>query len=341
VVLGFVIISFILAVVGFYALSMWGFKMKRVLGLLQRMLFRKQRIIVGEFCVVVFRLGFILLQKSGSVLIVLIFVLVGIAFFTLCERKLFGVFQMRKGPNKVGFIGVLQPFSDAGKLFIKQRISLKINNYYACFLAPYLLLFLSLVLWLTYPVLLSCFHLEYRVIFFLCVTSVNVYGVFIAGWGSNSKYALLGGMRAVAQTISYEITLVFILLCPLRLVGRFDIAFIYRGQGVIFNLFLCAESFIIWFIVILAETNRAPFDFVEGESELVSGFNVEYGGYIFAFIFMAEYINILFMSVLVVVLFIRVPQYLFPIFVVLVSYSFVLVRATFPRYRYDFLIQLT
>nr|YP_010688069.1 NADH dehydrogenase subunit 1 [Torix tukubana]WBR65250.1 NADH dehydrogenase subunit 1 [Torix tukubana] len=279
-----------------------------------------------------------------SVIISMLMALMAMAFYTLLERKLLGYFQLRKGPNKVIFMGLPQPFADAIKLFLKEQM-IPINaNKSSFILAPIMSLFLSLMLWSIYPYQNPAFWLQFGILYFLCISAMNVYTTFIAGWSSNSKYALLGALRGVAQTISYEISMSLILLSTLIIMLSMDISII-SNYFYSTMLFILAPISILWFITNLAETNRSPFDFAEGESELVSGFNIEYGSSMFALIFMAEYANILFMSVLTSAIFMTSILKFISIYYIMmsifVSILFIWVRASFPRMRYDSLMMLT
>nr|YP_009176701.1 NADH dehydrogenase subunit 1 [Anopheles epiroticus]ALJ02416.1 NADH dehydrogenase subunit 1 [Anopheles epiroticus] len=277
----------------------------------------------------------------GSLLLV-ICVMVGVAFLTLLERKVLGYIQIRKGPNKVGFNGLLQPFSDAVKLFTKEQTYPLLSNYISYYFSPVFSLFLSLLIWMCIPYLIKLYSFNLGVLFFLCCTSLGVYTVMIAGWSSNSNYALLGGLRAVAQTISYEVSLALILLSFIFLVGNYNFLSFYFFQDYIWFIFFCFPLGLVWLASCLAETNRTPFDFAEGESELVSGFNVEYSSGGFALIFLAEYSSILFMSMLFVVIFLGSDIYSFMFFIKLsfISFIFIWVRGTLPRFRYDKLMYL-
>merc|ERR1712168_1729707 len=290
-------------------------------------------------------MGMILSGFLGSFFVYLM-VLISISFFTLLERKILGYIQLRKGPNKVGFMGVLQPFADALKLFRKERVRLSFMNSVFYLISPIFSLFLVLFMWVLYPSSFSSFlFFSFGVFYFLCVSRLRVYSTLLAGWASNSKYALLGSLRAVAQTISYEVRIVLILIRPLFLVGRFNLVYFGDFQDRRFIVFyLIFPVFLIWLVSILAETNRAPFDFAEGESELVSGFNVEYGGGGFALLFLAEYGRILAMRIFSSVFFFFgfIGYFLLRVgWGVIVRFVFLWVRGRFPRMRYDRLMRLT
>nr|AMW67994.1 NADH dehydrogenase subunit 1 [Stenosialis australiensis] len=282
-----------------------------------------------------------ILPLLGS-LILVVCVLVGVAFVTLLERKVLGYIQIRKGPNKVGFWGIPQPFCDAIKLFTKETTLPLVSNYLSYYISPIISLFLSLVIWMIMPYLTLLYNFNLGLLFFMCCTSLGVYTVMIAGWSSNSNYALLGGLRAVAQTISYEVSLALILMSFVILIGSYSLLDFYNYQKMFwFILFLFPLS-LVWLSSCLAETNRTPFDFAEGESELVSGFNVEYSSGGFALIFLAEYSSILFMSMLFCLIFLGADtmNFIFYLKLTLLSFVFIWARGTLPRYRYDKLMYL-
>nr|YP_009772326.1 NADH dehydrogenase subunit 1 [Hydrotaea dentipes]QIT03207.1 NADH dehydrogenase subunit 1 [Hydrotaea dentipes] len=277
-----------------------------------------------------------------SSLLLIIFVLVSVAFLTLLERKVLGYIQIRKGPNKVGIMGIPQPFCDAIKLFTKEQSYPLLSNYISYYFSPIFSLFLSLLVWMCMPMFMKLFSFNLGLLFFLCCTSLGVYTVMIAGWSSNSNYALLGGLRAVAQTISYEVSMALILLSFIFLIGGYNMLMFYKYQLFIWFLFIMLPVALVWFSISLAETNRTPFDFAEGESELVSGFNVEYSSGGFALIFLAEYASILFMSMLFCVMFLGgdIFSVFFYIKLTFISFMFIWVRGTLPRFRYDKLMYL-
>nr|YP_009492416.1 NADH dehydrogenase subunit 1 [Lygus pratensis]AHN95685.1 NADH dehydrogenase subunit 1 [Lygus rugulipennis]AWI69718.1 NADH dehydrogenase subunit 1 [Lygus pratensis] len=276
-------------------------------------------------------------------LILLIFILVSVAFVTLLERKVLSYIQLRKGPNKVGFMGLLQPFSDGIKLFFKEQTYPYMSNYMIYYITPIFMLMLSFMLWVLFPYFMNIYTFNYGFLFFMCCTGMGVYGVLLCGWSSNSNYALLGGLRAVAQTISYEVSMALIIICLMLYIYSYNILnFMYYQNGIWF-IFFSLPLFFCWFSSCLAETNRSPFDFAEGESELVSGFNVEYSSGGFAFIFLSEYMNIIFMSLLTCIVFMGCNIYSITFFLkwVFLVFSFIWVRGTLPRFRYDKLMYLT
>nr|YP_010954874.1 NADH dehydrogenase subunit 1 [Serrognathus castanicolor]WMW30259.1 NADH dehydrogenase subunit 1 [Serrognathus castanicolor] len=277
-----------------------------------------------------------------GVLVLVICVLVGVAFLTLLERKVLGYIQLRKGPNKVGFLGVPQPFSDAIKLFTKEHTYPFMSNYNLYYLSPVFNLFLSLMIWFCIPFFSGLLSFSLGILYFLCFASLSVYTVMLAGWSSNSNYSMLGSMRAVAQTISYEVSLALTLLSFLILIMSLNLMDLNIYQSMIWFFVVMMPLCMVWFVSSLAETNRTPFDFAEGESELVSGFNVEYSGGGFALIFLAEYSSILFMSMMCCLLFLGGDFRNIYIFLMLgfMSFLWIWVRGTLPRFRYDKLMYL-
>nr|ASS30648.1 NADH dehydrogenase subunit 1 [Coenobita variabilis] len=275
-------------------------------------------------------------------LVLIICVLIGVAFVTLLERKILGYIQTRKGPNIVGFMGLLQPFADAVKLFTKEQTMPTMSNFLPYYLSPVFSLFISLLIWAILPYNTGLVNFNTGVLFFLCCLSLGVYSTMSAGWASNCKYSMLGSLRAVAQTISYEVSLALILLSFIFLIGSFNLELFTRFQENMWMIWFTLPLSLTWFASCLAETNRTPFDFAEGESELVSGFNTEYSSGGFALIFMAEYASILFMSMLFTLIFLGANpcSLLFYLKLVSVAFVFIWVRGTLPRLRYDKLMYL-
>nr|APC60932.1 NADH dehydrogenase subunit 1 [Echimys chrysurus] len=282
-------------------------------------------------------------------LLLIVPILLAMAFLTLVERKLLGYMQLRKGPNIVGPYGVLQPIADALKLFIKEPLYPSTSSILLFTIAPSLALTLALSMWIPIPMPHPLINMNLGALFILATSSLAVYSILWSGWASNSKYALFGALRAVAQTISYEVTLAIILLSILLLNGSYTLSTLMITQKNIWLIMPTWPLAMMWFVSTLAETNRAPFDLTEGESELVSGFNVEYAAGPFALFFMAEYMNILLMNALTTVIFLNsLPMIMFTeqysmnftIKTLTLTVLFLWIRASYPRFRYDQLMHL-
>jgi NADH-quinone oxidoreductase subunit H len=289
-----------------------------------------------------------------KILSIVVPLLISVAYFTIAERKIMGAIQRRRGPNVVGFIGLMQPLADGLKLFVKET-TLPTNANTGIFLfAPSLTFILSLIGWAVIPlakgVVIS--DLNLGMLYLLAISSLNVYGILFAGWSSNSKYAYLGALRSAAQMISYEISIGFTVLNVVVCSGSFNLSTIVLAQQKIWYIVPLFPVFIIFYISMLAETNRHPFDLPEAEAELVSGYNVEYSAMTFALFFLGEYANMLIMSTVSAILFLGgwLPIFNFFIFIpstIWLSIKicigvvfFIVTRATLPRYRYDQLMQL-
>nr|YP_007627030.1 NADH dehydrogenase subunit 1 [Lentula callani]AGC22321.1 NADH dehydrogenase subunit 1 [Lentula callani] len=283
-----------------------------------------------------------LLMFFINFLILIICVLLSVAFLTLFERSVLGYIQIRKGPNKVGMMGLPQPFSDAIKLICKEQPMPYMSNYLIYYFSPVFSLMISLLTWIVFPYMTYMCSFSFGFLFFLCCTSLSVYTMMIAGWSSNSNYSLLGSLRSVAQTISYEVSLALILFSLIFLVGSFNFFDFMIYQFYCWFYLISFPLFLSCFSSCLAETNRTPFDFAEGESELVSGFNIEYGAGGFTLIFLSEYTSIIFMSMFMVLIFLGGNFYSFVFYIKLALFSFIFiwVRGTLPRFRYDKLMYL-
>nr|YP_009630366.1 NADH dehydrogenase subunit 1 [Callispa bowringii]QBP33869.1 NADH dehydrogenase subunit 1 [Callispa bowringii] len=278
-----------------------------------------------------------------SYLILIICVLLSVAFLTLFERKVLGYIQIRKGPNKSGLIGLAQPFSDAIKLFTKEQTYPIMSNMILYYFSPVYMMLISLLLWVSFPFLMNLLDFSFSMLFIFALSSLGVYGVMMAGWSSNSNYALLGSIRSIAQTISYEVSMILVIMSFLVFINDFSLISFSKYQNYVWFMFMLFPLGFILMTSLLAETNRTPFDLAEGESELVSGFNVEYSSGGFAMIFLSEYSSILFMSMIysMMVLGGNFYSYLFFVKMIFTSFIWLWVRGTFPRFRYDKLMLLT
>jgi NADH-ubiquinone oxidoreductase chain 1 len=271
-------------------------------------------------------------------------VLVRVAFIVLLERKVLGYIQLRKGPNKVSYLGILQSLGDSVKLFIKEQIIPIISNLFLYYISPVFSLFVILLIWLIIPYYSFIIGFNLGGLFFFCCTRFRVYTLMGRGWSSNSNYSLLGAIRGVAQTISYEVRIFLIFLRIIFILSSLNLINFNLNQEYIWFLLVFYPLFLCWLTSSLAETNRTPFDFAEGESELVSGFNIEYGRGGFALLFISEYGIIIFISYILTLFFfgglIRNSFFIFNVKSIFFCFMFIWVRGTLPRYRYDKLINL-
>ncbi len=291
-----------------------------------------------------------------KILAIIIPLLISVAYFTIAERKIMGIIQRRKGPNVIGFLGLLQPLADGLKLFVKETIFPSNSTISIFIIAPLLTFILSLIGWAVIPfsnqIVLS--DINIGILYLFATSSLSVYGIIMAGWSSNSKYPFLGALRSAAQMISYEVSIGFIIINVCICAGSFNLSNVVLAQVDTWFVVPLLPMFIIFCVSMLAETNRHPFDLPEAEAELVSGYNVEYSAMTFALFFLGEYANMLLMSAFVSILFLGgwlplislIPftmlpgSFWFSLKLILGVIFFIVTRATLPRYRYDQLMYI-
>jgi len=294
-----------------------------------------------------------LLEKLLCFLVLIVPILISVAYLTLAERKVMGSMQQRKGPNVVGFLGLLQPLADGLKLLLKETVIPTNASTFSFVFAPVLTLFLSLFGWALIPLSFTGFYVDVdlSLLFIFAVSSLGVYGIILSGWSSNSRYAFFGSLRSAAQMVSYEVAIGLILVTVLVCVGSLNFFSIILFQEFLFFLVPLFPIFFMFLVSILAETNRAPFDLPEAESELVSGYNVEYASMGFALFFLAEYSSMILMSSLTTIIFIGgwlslfskpfiLDSFILAFKLSIILFFFIWVRASFPRYRIDQLMRL-
>nr|ALO64482.1 NADH dehydrogenase subunit 1 [Andrena fulva] len=275
-------------------------------------------------------------------IVLIVLMLISMAFLTLFERKFLGYIQDRKGPNKVGVLGLLQPFSDVIKLLTKEFFYIDKMNLYLYYFSVILILVLSMMTWLIFPFFFNMYSMKVGILYLLSVLSMGVYPIMIGGWASNSNYSMLGAIRSISQSVSYEVSLFLMMFSVILLIESYSLMDLYKFQFYVKFIFILTPMYLMFLISLLIELNRTPFDLVEGESELVSGFNTEYFSGSFALIFMAEYLSIIFMSFLISLMFMifYLPGVKF-LFVWMYHIFFIVwIRGVMPRIRYDELMYM-
>ena len=299
----------------------------------------------------------IVLPIALKILLLVVPLLLSVAYLTLAERKIIGWMQLRRGPNRTGFLGLLQPIADALKLIFKEPIIPRGADKFLFLLAPIITFSLAMIGWAAIPIdNFVIANLNVGVMYVLAISSLGVYGIIIAGWASNSKYAFLGAIRSAAQMVSYEVAIGLCIICVLLTTGTLNLTEIVNAQKEMpfYMDLLLFPMFVVFFISILAETNRHPFDLPEAESELVAGYNVEYSSMPFALFFLGEYANMILMSSFTVLLFMGgwlppfkleflnfIPGFIwFILKIMFCLFIFIWVRASVPRFRYDQLMRL-
>nr|ALC75994.1 NADH dehydrogenase subunit 1 [Bemisia afer] len=280
--------------------------------------------------------------KTVNLLFLLIMVMLSIAFFTLMERKVIGYSQSRKGPNKILITGIVQPMADAIKLLSKE-VNLNFNsNVYIYMVAPLINIICSMMMWMMFPFMFTFSFMKMSMLFMLCCMTFNTTSIMMMSWSSNSNYAFIGMIRTISQLISYEINLIMLIMSIIMITEQMNLMLTSKMQKYSPILIITFPMIIIWMITILAETNRTPFDFSEGESELISGFNIEYSSINFMMLFLSEYSSILLMSFISVSLFVTnyVNNMIFYWLYFILCFYFIWARTTLPRFRYDKLMKL-
>lgn len=301
--------------------------------------FKNIRLIYKQYIKQIFIYILIILN---ILILVIIIILISVAFLTLLERKLLGRLQLRKGPNKIGYWGIIQPFSDAIKLIRKEVIILINLNLLYYLLRPIFIFIIILIIWLIYPFLNILLRIDLGLVYLLCCLRIRSYGLLISGWASNSTYSILGAVRSLAQSISYEVRLSIIIISIFLILESFNLIYFIFLQKDIWFICILLPLRLIFFLRLMAELNRAPFDFSEGESELVSGFNVEFIRSGFVIIFLSEYARVLFLRFLFRLIFLGggFIKFKFYLNILLIRILIIWLRGSIPRFRYDLLIYI-
>nr|APF47428.1 NADH dehydrogenase subunit 1 [Microgaster campestris] len=281
-----------------------------------------------------------LINSIILLIMVIIINLISVAFLTLFERKIMGLFHYRKGPNKNSFFGIFQPFNDAIKLMNKEYFFPKKSSFYLYLMSPSMMFILIMMLWLIYPFKNNLLSFENNLLYYLCFMSLGVYGLILSGWSSNSSFSMIGSIRSIAQSISYEVTFSLSIITLMMNLNSMNLYYIMNYNKFMIFFFLFLPLNFIMLTSMMAEINRTPFDLSEGESELVSGFNIEYSSSKFILIFLAEYSSLMFMMFLYCLIYMfNELNFLFYLKIMLMIFFITWIRMTYPRIRYDKLMK--